>query len=91
MIRRNNKVCFEMDTDHELYNGEKGCDWGMKYSSIIGYGEISFVTENEEKKDGLDCIMKHYAGEGNYLYDESTLRRTTILRLDIKEIKGKIC
>jgi nitroimidazol reductase NimA-like FMN-containing flavoprotein (pyridoxamine 5'-phosphate oxidase superfamily) len=91
MIRRNNKVCFEMDTDHELHNGEKGCDWGMKYSSIVGYGEIFFVTEKEEKKKGLDCIMKHYGGEGNYLYDDSTIGRTIILRLDIKEIKGKIC
>jgi nitroimidazol reductase NimA-like FMN-containing flavoprotein (pyridoxamine 5'-phosphate oxidase superfamily) len=91
MIRRNNKVCFEMDTDHELYNGEKGCDWGMKYSSIIGYGEIFFVTEEEEKKEGLDCIMNHYGGEGNYLYDDNTIGRTIILRLDIKEIKGKIC
>jgi nitroimidazol reductase NimA-like FMN-containing flavoprotein (pyridoxamine 5'-phosphate oxidase superfamily) len=91
MIRRNNKVCFEMDTDHKLHNGEKGCDWGMKYSSIVGYGEIFFVTEKEEKKKGLDCIMKHYGGEGNYLYDDSTIGRTIILRLDIKEIKGKIC
>ena len=91
MIKKNNLVCFEMDTDHEIYDGEKGCDWGMKYSSIVGYGEIFIVTEIDAKKKGLDCIMKHYGGERKYMYDERIIRRTTILRLDIKEIKGKIC
>jgi uncharacterized protein len=89
MIRKNNYVCFEMDTGHQLYNGIKGCDWGMKYSSVIGYGNISIVTEKEAKKAGLNCIMKHYGGEGEHIYDEKVLGRTTILRLDIKEMTGK--
>ena len=45
MIEKNNWVCFEMDTDHELISGEKGCDWGMKYSSVVGYGRISVIRE----------------------------------------------
>jgi nitroimidazol reductase NimA-like FMN-containing flavoprotein (pyridoxamine 5'-phosphate oxidase superfamily) len=91
MIRKNNLVCFQMDADHEISKGEKGCDWGMKYSSIVGYGHISFITGNDSKKKGLDCILEHYGGGGNYQYDEKTIEGTTILRLDIKEIKGKIC
>jgi len=91
MIRQNNYVCFEMDTDHQTYSGIKGCDWGMKYSSVVGYGNISIVTENEAKKTGLNCIMTHYGGEGEYFYDEKVLERTTILRLDIKEMMGKKC
>ncbi|MEI6048455.1 MAG: pyridoxamine 5'-phosphate oxidase family protein [Bacteroidota bacterium] len=91
MIKKNNFVCFEMDTDHQLFKGIKGCDWGMKYSSVVGYGNISVVSESEEKRSGLNCIMKHYAGEGEYLYDEKILDRTTILRLDVKEITGKKC
>jgi nitroimidazol reductase NimA-like FMN-containing flavoprotein (pyridoxamine 5'-phosphate oxidase superfamily) len=89
MIRENNFVCFEMDTDHQLYIGVKGCEWGMKYSSVVGYGNISIVTEKESKETGLNCIMTHYGGEGDYIYDEKVLERTTILKLDIKEITGK--
>ena len=91
MIRQNNLVCFAMDTDHELYKGINGCDWGMKYSSIVGYGIISIVTEKEDKKTGLNCIMKHYGGEGEYIYEESVFVRTTVLRLDINEMTGKKC
>jgi uncharacterized protein len=89
MIRKNNFVCFEMDTDHQLYKGGKGCDWGMKYSSVVGYGYISIITEQVAKKRGLDCIMKHYGGEKEFSYDEKVMQRTSILQLDIKEITGK--
>jgi uncharacterized protein len=89
MIRKNNFVCFEMDTDHEIHKGKNGCDWGMKYSSIIGSGNISIVTEKDAKKAGLDLIMQHYGGEKEYVYDEKVLERTTVLQLDIKELTGK--
>ncbi len=91
MIRKNSLVCFEMDTDHKLYPGEKGCDWGMKYSSVVGYGKISIITENEAKKQGLDILMKHYGGEDEYSYNPETLNRTTLLKLDITEMTGKMC
>jgi len=89
MISRNNYVCFEMDTDHFIYGGEKGCNWGMHFSSVVGYGNISLVSEKSEKTFGLNCIMKHYGGEGEYLYDEKVFENTTVLRLDILEITGK--
>jgi hypothetical protein len=91
MIRKNNLVCFEMDTDHNLYTGEKGCDWGMKYKSVVGYGNISIVGDFEIRKAGLDCIMKHYEGDKNYSYDDKVLSGTTILKLDIIEMTGKKC
>jgi hypothetical protein len=89
MILKNNYVCFEIDTDHTVYKGEKGCDWGMKYSSVVGYGKIFIVTDKNEKKEGLDHIMTHYGGKGEYSYDEKVLDRTTVLRLEISEMTGK--
>ena len=91
MIRQNNYVCFEMDTDHQIFSGIRSCDWGMKFSSIIGYGNIFIVTDKEEKIAGLNRIMTHYGGESEYSYDENILEKTIILRLDIKEMTGKKC
>ena len=91
MIKKNSYVCFFIDTDHQLIPGQKGCDWGMKYSSVTGYGTISILTDKKSKENGLNCIMSHYNGEGEYNYDESVVERTTILRLDITEITGKKC
>jgi hypothetical protein len=89
MIARNNHVCFEMDTDHKVYSGQRGCDWGMNFSSVLGYGNIFIVKEKSEKTSGLNCIMKHYGGKGEYIYDEKVFENTTVLRLDIAEMSGK--
>ena len=94
MIRKNNYVCFEIDIDHQIYirrDQEKriACDWGMRYRSVIGYGNISILTEKEAKKTGLDCIMKHYGGEDEYIFDEKEVANTTVLQLDISEMTGK--
>ena len=91
MIKNNNWVCFEMDVDHQLYGGIKGCDLGMKFSSVVGYGNISIITEKEEVRTGLNFIMSHYAGEMEYSFDEKLIEKTTILRLDIVGMTGKKC
>jgi uncharacterized protein len=91
MIRKNNYVCFEMDTDHQLINGIEACDWGMKYSSVVGYGNITIITDEALKKEGFDIIMNHNAGNGKFKYDRDILRRATILQLTISEVSGKKC
>lgn len=89
MIRRNNYVCFEMDTDHQITKGEKGCEWGMKFSSVIGFGKIFIVEDREEKTMGMNCIMSQYGGSAPFFYDEKVFSNTTILRLEIAEMTGK--
>ena len=54
MIRKNNHVCFEMDTDHDLKSGREACDFSMKYSSVVGWGDIFIVSDDEERREGLN-------------------------------------
>lgn len=89
MIRKNNYVCFELDIDHQLFRGTRSCDWGMRFISIVGYGNIEIVNDKEEKIRGLNSIMNHYGGNGEYSYNEKVLEQTTILCLKILEITGK--
>ena len=39
LIKKNNRVCFEMEVDLELKKAEEACDWAMKYMSVIGVGK----------------------------------------------------
>jgi uncharacterized protein len=89
MIRKNNYVCFEMDCDHQLTPGKKACDFGMKYKSIIGYGNITIIEGSEEKMIGFNAIMSHYVNGGSLNYDKTLVDGSTILRLDIQEFTGK--
>lgn len=91
MIRKNNYVCFEFDTDHRLESGTRPCDFGMRYKSVVGRGRISIINDEPEKKVGLDSIMSHYSNTESYFYDQMMVNRVVILRLDILEMIGKQC
>jgi nitroimidazol reductase NimA-like FMN-containing flavoprotein (pyridoxamine 5'-phosphate oxidase superfamily) len=89
MLRKNNHVCFAMDTGHEIVEGKNGCDWGAKFTSIVGYGHVDIITEKADKINGLTSIMKHYGGDKEYEFDNDVVERTTVLKLTITEITGK--
>lgn len=89
LMKSNNEVCFQMDIDHELVRSENACDWGMRYRSIIGIGLLESVTDDEERKKGLDCLMDHYGFSAEKKYDEKALSLTEVLKLTVTELTGK--
>lgn len=89
MIRSNNDVCFEIDSDNEIVEGEKACGWSMKYYSIIGFGKAFLVEDFEEKRKALDVIMGHYSGESSFEYPEEAVNNTSIIKVKIERMTGK--
>ena len=92
VLRVNNLVCFEMDIDHELVRADLPCESEMKYRSVIGFGQASFVNEVEEKRIALDIITRHYSevnAEGTFEYPEQKLARTVIIKVKIESLTGK--
>jgi nitroimidazol reductase NimA-like FMN-containing flavoprotein (pyridoxamine 5'-phosphate oxidase superfamily) len=89
LLKLNNNVCFEIEYHSEIIKKEKACDWNTKYRSVIGYGSIEIITDEEEKKQGLDFIMKQHGSKDNNVYKNSSLKNMVILKLNIEEITGK--
>lgn len=61
LIKKNNKVSFEMDCSHKLIqpNGDESCTASMAYESVIGQGEMHLVPD-DEKERVLAIILNHY-------------------------------
>jgi len=89
LIKKNQKVCFSVDTGHELVVAEKACGWGMKYKSIVASGTIEIIENNADKIKGLNLLMKHYAGEADFKYEEKMVQATTVLKIIVSEVTGK--
>jgi hypothetical protein len=89
MIRKNSYVCFQMDTDHRITEGNEACDFSMSYSSVVGWGNISIIMDDLEKKEGLNSIMQHYTKRTGFIYKPDVFNRTIILQLDIIKMSGK--
>ena len=88
LIKKNNRICFEIDTDVEVVKSEKPCGWTMKYRSVIGVGRAYILESDQEKSHGLRLIMRQYTG-GDFSFPKSTLDRTSVVKVDIRRISGK--
>jgi len=88
LIKKNNKICFEIDTDVEVVKTEKACGWTMKYRSVIGVGRACILENDEEKSHGLKLIVRQYT-EGDFSFPESALDSVLVVRVDIESITGK--
>jgi nitroimidazol reductase NimA-like FMN-containing flavoprotein (pyridoxamine 5'-phosphate oxidase superfamily) len=88
ILRKNNKVCFEFDIDHEIVEAEEACGWGMKFQSIIGFGKGSIIDAIESKRKALNIIMQQYSGN-SYEYPDKAVRKIVIIKVEIAHMTGK--
>lgn len=89
MMRKNDRVCFEIDSKHELVTGEEACNWSMKYYSVIGYGRAEFIEGLDDKKKALNTIMEKYSGRNDFNFPEAAVNKVAVIRIDIEELTGK--
>ena len=89
ILRKNNKVCFEMDLNTGIIKGKEPCFWGMKYLSVIGFGRAFFIEKSCEKKKALDLLMEKYAGTGSFSYNEKIFKKVLVIDVRIEKISGK--
>ncbi len=88
LIGKNPAVGFEMDECLKLKGEEEACTWTAEYVSVIGTGELKLVENSEEKKHGLEVLMKSMTGK-SFDIPYSALDHVAVLRLDVKSISAK--
>ena len=89
LIKKNPRVCFTIAIYDPFVKGEKACNYGMKYRSIVGYGTVRIVENIEERILGLNLLMKQYTGQEDWKYDDVMLKKTTVFRLEVERMSGK--
>lgn len=88
-IKKNNKICFEFDIDHELIISDNICTSSMKYRSVIGFGRAFFIDSLEEKRNALNVIMNHYTSKDLLEYNEKLLKKCALIKIEIDTMTGK--
>lgn len=91
-IRRDERVCFEVDLPIAYVKGtaENPCRAEYLYRSVILRGRARLVESPSEKVLALNALMKKYQPEGEWRdYPEEKLDITGIVRIDIEDMSGK--
>jgi nitroimidazol reductase NimA-like FMN-containing flavoprotein (pyridoxamine 5'-phosphate oxidase superfamily) len=88
VLRQYPQVCFEVETDLALEKGEKACQWGMRFKSVIGIGRTVFIEDDQEKAAALQAIVRHYAG-AEMPIEPARLNTTLVFKVIIEEMTAK--
>jgi uncharacterized protein len=88
ILRKNPRVCVEVDLTAGPIPDENPCSWEMRYKSVICRGTARFVEDDGEKRKALDCILRHYGSEPCQ-YPAPVLARVLVIRIDVEMMTGK--
>lgn len=91
IMKKNNRVCFEIDESWGLKQTAYACEWALNFNSIIGVGRIYEIPDEdtEAKKRGLDIIMNNHGRYHALDYNPVSFSHTTVLKLEAEHFTGK--
>lgn len=88
ILRRNPRLCFQLESDCAVLPAEKACSFTMQYRSVIGYGTACFLEDVEEKNAAVRVIMSQYTDK-TFTFTENDLVKITVIRVDVEQITAK--
>ena len=88
MIRANPRVFFELDCDRMPFEGEKPCQYGLVYSSVMGRGTACIVEDVEEKMHAMTMLMKTQTGK-DFSFNDRLVSIVSVIRIDVTEYTAK--
>ncbi len=87
-LRKNPKVCFEVEEDVEIVENPDPCEWSVKYRSVVGFGTASVIEDPTEKRAGLNIIVKQFAGH-EIPFPDQAMAAVAVVRIDISSMTGR--
>ena len=88
MMHANPKVFFEMDCDLAPFEGEKPCQYGLVYSSVMGRGTARIVDDVEEKIEAMKLLMKTQT-QKDFEFNDRLVSIVAVIRIDVEEYTAK--
>lgn len=88
VIKENSKACFTVILDSEVLPNK----FTTKFKSIISFGKVTIVDNDDEKYNALEEIINRFSPdfkEGGLKLIKGSFSKTEILKFSIEEIKGK--
>ncbi len=89
ILHKNNTICFEMCLEGEpIFASKTPCNSGYYYSSILGFGNVEFVENSDEKCKALSLLMRHQANQ-EIEFNMNQANSVCILKVVTNNFTGK--
>lgn len=82
-------VGFEIDGNYKLLESEVACDFSATFQSVIGTGQLFLIEDDDEKRKGLNAIMKQTTHKAEWNYSNEMIKAVAVFRLDVEKMSCK--
>lgn len=89
-LMQNGKCSFEMDIPLQMECIYEKKDVTMRYKSVMGTAEVTFLSGDDKQKAVDEILMARYEKTRNFEYNRAALERTAVAKLSVIEITAKI-
>lgn len=89
LITRTHAAAFELDTNHELVEGERACEYTSRYQSVIGTGRVTLVEGEKNKTEALESIMFHCTGKKGWEFPSAMVEKVCVFQLEVEKLSCK--
>lgn len=88
ILAQNTNACFELSGLGDAIITETPCNLGYYFSSVIGYGDVKFIDNVEEKCKALSLIVKHQV-DRNHTFNEKQVSSVCVFKIISTEFTAK--
>jgi len=89
ILAANPNVCFEVESGVELVAEGPPCDWGMRYRTVVGFGDATLESGEAATTRALQRFAEKYGAGTAPEFPRDSVGKTRIVRVAIKELYGK--
>ena len=88
LMEKNPNVAFSMYADVIPYEGNRPCQYGNAYVSLLGRGKIEFVTQPQEKMEAMSILMRSQTGK-EFIFNERLVSIVQVMRIRVTAYSAK--
>ena len=88
VMKANPNVFVEVECDMTPFEGDKACQYGMAYASLMGKGKAAVLEESEAKQEALTVLMKTQTGR-DFTFNDKLVSIVSVIRIDVEEYTAK--
>lgn len=89
LLKKNGRVGFEIDCDHELVEGKLPCQFAFLFASVAGRGVAELLEDPAEKIRAMERLMEHYT-EREFEFNERLLSIVSMIRIRVEDFTGRV-
>lgn len=89
LLQKKPLVSLCLSRTEAILTADIACKYSARFESIVATGNVSFLTDLEEKKAALTCIMEKYNDGAPIVFQDQAIQNTMVAAISLTSYQAK--